>query len=189
MKLLNDEILILKAVILYILKYGKDSKRDVYSIVKTAYYAQINHFLLDGTPLFRDEITALKFGPVPSAIYNILRLARGEKDVLKFNQGNLNIASDSIDFKEESFFAKEEPDLNYLSISDIECLNKAIQKVGTMRFDDIVYETHGKEWIEKYNSSRSKIMSNLKIAKEAGADESTLNFLKEYYETYNFSHS
>ena len=58
-----------------------------------------------------------------------------------------------------------------------------------MRFDDIVYETHGKEWIEKYNSSRSKIMSNLKIAKEAGADESTLNFLKEYYETYNFSHS
>lgn len=73
MRLGKDDILVIKAVLLYILTHSKDGKRDIYSLVKAAYYAQQNHLARYGTPLFKDCICALPFGPVPSNIYNILK--------------------------------------------------------------------------------------------------------------------
>ena len=53
MRLGKDDILVIKAVLLYILTHSKDGKRDIYSLVKAAYYAQQNHLARYGTPLFK----------------------------------------------------------------------------------------------------------------------------------------
>ena len=181
----GDDIMILKAALLYIIKKSEEKRRDVYNIVKTAFFAQQIHLSKSGSPLFNDEICALPFGPVPSQIYHILKLARGDEKEMSFHlTDGLKDVADSIGWKDEFYFAKEEPDLDYLSQSDISSLDEAIERVSKMSFNEIVYGTHGREWERAFNSKKSgkKVMDILKIAEEGGADESTLAYLKEYLE-------
>lgn len=180
----SDDIMILKAALLYIIKNSEASRRDVYGIVKTAFYAQQIHLAKSGSPLFHDEICALPFGPVPSSIYNILKMARGDEREMAFHVNDgLREVSDSIGWKDELYFAKEEPDMDFLSETDIQSLKEAIAHVSKMSFNDIFSDTHGPEWERVFHSKKGKkVMDIVKIAEEGGADESTLAYLKEYIE-------
>ena len=161
----TDDILKIKAVLLYIIQNSNDDRHDVYSIVKTAYYAQ--------------QIAALPFGPVPSTIYDILKVSRGEIGIERFYNGiPINLATEAIGFKYESFIAKEDVDMNVLSVSEIECLNEAIAKVASMNFAEIKNDTHGQEWQRAFNDS-CHIMNNIAIAKEGGADDSVIDYLMD----------
>ena len=172
-----DNILKIKAVLLYIL--NKSERHDVYTIVKTAYYAQQLHFVKWALPLYKDKIAALQFGPVPSTIYDILKMARGDKRVLNFyGSSPLRCVAETIGFQDEVFFAKEDVDCDVLSQSNIECLDEAIAKVASMDFDKIVADTHGDEWNRVWNS-KSRFMDDIMIAKEGGADDSIIGYLQE----------
>lgn len=176
----GEHILKIKAVLLYIIQNSNQNRRDVYSIVKTAYYAQQTHFAKWALPIFKDRIAALKFGPVPSTIYDILKISRGDISVQRFHQTDcINVASDAIGFEDESFFAKEYPDMDFLSASEIECLDSAIRKVGSMGFGEIADDTHGEEWARVWNDSSLHYMNDLQIAKEGGADDAIVCYLKE----------
>ena len=185
----KEDILTIKAVLLYIIKNSREDRRDVYSIVKTAYYAQQLHFVKWALPIFKDKISALPFGPVPSTLYNILRLSRGEEKERRFiKKDGLDAISDAIGFDNESFYVKEDPDLDCLSESDIECLNDAIRKVATMDFSRIVRDTHGIEWKRAYYETQNKVMDNLNIAREGGASDDVIEYLHEALEwDKNFS--
>ena len=174
-----DNILKMKAVLLYILQHSERDRHNVYSIVKTAYYAQQLHFVKWALPLYKDKIAALPFGPVPSTIYDVLKMARGDKKVLAY-YGNspLKLIADTIGFQDEVFYAKEDADCDFLSQSNIECIDEAIAKVASMDFDEIVADTHGDEWNRVWNS-KSRFMDDIMIAKEGGADDSIISYLQE----------
>ena len=175
----TDDILKIKAVLLYIIQNSNDDRHDVYSIVKTAYYAQQIHFAKWALPIYKDKIAALPFGPVPSTIYDILKVSRGEIGIERFYNGiPINLATEAIGFKYESFIAKEDVDMNVLSVSEIECLNEAIAKVASMNFAEIKKDTHGQEWQRAFNDS-CHIMNNIAIAKEGGADDSIIDYLMD----------
>lgn len=181
----KDDIMILKATLLYIIKKSEEKRRDVYWIVKTAFYAQQIHLSASGIPLFKDDICALQFGPVPSCMYDVLKMARGDESEVEYHKTDgLFEVSSSIGWQDERFFAKEDPDLDYLSESDIQSLDEAIARVSQMSFNDIYSDTHGKEWERAYNSKKGgrKVMDILKIAEEGGADKATLAYLKDYLE-------
>lgn len=78
----------MKAVLLYIIKNSSEDKCDVYCVIKTAYYAQQLHFAKWALPIFKDKICALPFGPVPSLMYDILKLSRGEVEAKPFLRKN-----------------------------------------------------------------------------------------------------
>lgn len=179
----SEDALTIKAVLMYIINHSGSDRRDVYSIVKSAYYAQQLHFAKWALPIYDDRIAALRFGPVPSAIYNILRLARGEEKERRFlkNRG-LDVAAEAIGFDNENFNAKEEADIRYLSQSAIGCLDAAIAKVAAMNFEEIVKDTHGAEWNRAFHNSTSKVMDDLNIAREGGADDSVVEYLRENLE-------
>lgn len=187
-KLLEDDVQVIKAVLLYIISRSSEMHRDVYSIVKTAYYAQQTRLVKYLSPMFEDSIIALKFGPVPSGIYNILKLARGEeRERAYLRESGLDTVSDSIGFESESFYAKEEPDLDYLAPIDIECLDEAIAKVAAMNFSKIKNDTHGKEWRRAWNStSPTKTMSYLNIARDGGASKEEVEYLREKFEIHSY---
>lgn len=181
----SDDIKILKAALLYIIQKSEEKHRDVYGIVKTAFYAQQIHMSSSGSPLFNDEICALPFGPVPSCMYDILKMARGDQKEMAYHlTDGLSEVSASIGWRDERYFTKEEPDMDYLSESDVQALDEAIERVSKMSFNDIFSDTHGKEWERVFNSKRSgkKVMNPLRIAEEGGADQSTLAYLKEFIE-------
>ena len=173
----REDALTLKAVVLYILKNCSNHvSRNVYYIVKAAFLAQQKH-------LYEDKITALQFGPVPSSIYDALKIARGDAYAMYFHRNDdLHLLYDSISFSDEVFSANEDPDMNYLSSSAIECINEALREVSAMSFDDIVNATHGEEWKRAYNNPGSKQMNYIAIAKEGGADDSSLSYLEENLE-------
>lgn len=172
----------IKAVILYILNNMSESRRDVYHIVKAAYYAQQYHFVRYATRLYPDDIKALTFGPVPSLIYDILKAARGEISPYRFRDDRL-IARlvATIEYKDEWFYANQQPDMGCLSKSNVECLDDAIATVSEMGFGEIVDRTHGKEWHRAY-SSVDHTMSDIAIAQEGGADSDLIEYLSETLE-------
>ncbi len=184
MKRTKEDILTLKAVVLYIIENSSPDRRDVYSIVKTAFYAQQMQFANSGMPLYKDDICALPFGPVPSDIYHILKMARGDQSEKEYHKtdGLIGIA-DAIGFDSEVFFPKENPDMDYLSKSDVEAIDSAIKRVAEMSFDDIVKDTHSQEWDRVFNGGKKgrKVMDNLNIAKEGNASPEMLEYLKEFF--------
>ena len=189
MRLGKDDILVIKAVLLYILTHSNDGQRDIYSLVKTAYYAQQNHLAQYGTPLFKDCICALPFGPVPSNIYNVLKMASGDSNELNYHRSDdMHLASDAINFKSGRYSAKEYPNMDFLSKSDIESLNYGIEKVAKMSFNQIKEDTHGMEWNRAFNSKSSlKEMNLLNIAKEGDASSDALRYLEDFLETDRFA--
>ncbi len=183
MPMSTDNALIIRAVLLYIIKNSSEERRDVYSIVKTAYYAQQLHLSKWAQPIYRDNIAALPFGPVPSYIYDILKLARGEKSERRFlKKYGLDGVADAIGFNAESFYVKEDPEMDYLSVSNIECLDAAIEKVASMDFDSIAKDTHGEEWKRVFYDESLRFMDDLNIAREGGASEDVISYLQESLE-------
>lgn len=180
----KDDMCTLKAALLYIIEKSDVAKCDVYGIVKTAFYAQRIHLAKYGCPLFKDDICALPFGPVPSTVYDVLKLARGDQKELSFHTGDgLPQMSESITWENERFSAKEHPDMDYLSESDVQSLDEAIAIVSKMNFNEIYEDTHGDEWARAFNNpSGKRVMNTLRIAEEGGADAATLEYLKEYLE-------
>lgn len=180
----REDALTLKAVVLYILKNcSQHVSRNVYYIVKTAYIAQQKHLAKYLCPLFEDRIAALQFGPVPSNIYDALKIARGDANAMYFHRNDdLHLVYDSISFSDEIFSANESPDMSFLSPSAIDCINEALSEVSEMTFDQIVNATHGEEWSRAYHDPYSKQMNYLAIAKEGGADDASLPYLKENLE-------
>ena len=109
----ESDIRRLKAVLLYILSRMPKNSRDVYHIVKTAFFAQKNHLVKYGIPMFNDSIVALQFGPVPSLVYNILKVARGDSSPYRFCDDRvLGRISAVIECQDENFSALEAPDMN-----------------------------------------------------------------------------
>lgn len=174
----ESDIRRLKAVLLYILNRMPKNSRDVYHIVKTAFFAQKNHLVRYGTPMFKDEIVALQFGPVPSLVYNVLKVARGESAPYRFCDDKiLARLSAPIDFQDETFSTKEHPDMDCLSQSNVECLDAAIAQVSAMNFDTLMQKTHGQEWSRAYHCDDSHKMNEVNIAQESGASEDMLEYL------------
>lgn len=180
-----EQVLTLKSVLLYIIRNSRQDRRDVYSIVKTAYFAQQMHLAEFGSPIFEDKISALPFGPVPSAMYDILKIARGDVSVLGFKSKQiLAFASSAIGFSDERFLAKEQPDMDYLSASDIKALDASIRKVSKMSFDEIKATTHGEAWARAFNS-KDKTLDSIAIAREGGACDAMLSYLLSNMELQN----
>lgn len=177
------DVLTMKAVLLYIIKNSSDDKRDVYCIVKAAYYAQQLHFAKWGLPIYKDKICALPFGPVPSVMYDILKLSRGEvHEQAYLRRIGVDGIAKAIGWEYESYYAKEDPDMDYLSASDVECLDEAISKVAKMSFSEIKDDTHGAEWNRAYFHTQNKVMDNLNIAREADASDEVVHYLQEAFD-------
>lgn len=66
-------------------------------------------------------------------------------------------------------------------MSDINSLNDAIEKVSKMDFNEIMLNTHVKEWERAFNA-KSKILDTIAIAREGGASDGMLSYLRENIE-------
>lgn len=172
----------IKAVLLYILNNMSESRRDVYHIVKAAYYAQQYHLARYACRMYADSIIALPFGPVPSLIYDVLKAARGSIAPYRFRDDRLIARLVApIENRDEWFYASEQPDMDHLSKSNIECLKDAIAVVAKMEFGEIVDRTHGKEWARAYNAT-DHAMSDIAIAEEGGVEAGFLDYLSQSLE-------
>lgn len=114
---------------------------DLHAILKTCYFADKAHLNQFGRPVFGAAYRAMRFGPVPLEIYEMLKgesiwLAEIQVDRYPWALEGYNVR----------LLDNREPELGALSETDLECLRAALQKSRSMTFNERTSATHGQDW-------------------------------------------
>lgn len=158
--------------ILYILnKLG--GKCDIHKLSKILYFADEEHLAKYGRSITEDTYIAMQYGPVPSRIYDIFKALRPDS-FFHFNLGDI---SDYISDSDGRFIiANQEADMDFLSDSELECLDNAINKCRYMTFDQLIAISHDYAW---NHTARDGQIDVSDILREAGEDELYIAYLAE----------
>ena len=137
---------------------------DMYSLLKILYFAEIKHLLNYGRPITGDAIIAMKHGPVPSWSYDKVKPEKIDKI--------------NFDIDDNIITAKQAPQLQYLSESEIECLNESINENKDLNFSQLKAKSHNKAYEETVKiKGLNSVISYLEIAKSFGANDELLSYL------------
>jgi uncharacterized phage-associated protein len=167
MKILDDGRLELINILLYVIsKLGDASYHKIFKIL---YFAEQEHIKRFGKSLLNDDYIAMKYGPVPSNAYDILKNVK---------HGDWNKYFVAID--EYAVKAVAEPNFDYLSESEILCIDNSIDSFGSLTFSERTDKSHD----DAYNAVKLNHKMNIfEIGRAGGANEDTLNYLQENLET------
>jgi len=145
---------------------------DTYEALKVLYVADKKHLEGYGRQICGDSYVAMKSGPVPSAVYDMVKFVRGD-----------GFCVPDVDV-EEAFEVRDEytivpirdPDIGLLSESDIECLDWAIEKIKQLPPGGLKWLTHDKAWEA---ADRNETMSLESIVKTLPDAEDLLEYLQD----------
>ncbi len=152
---------------------------DLLRIFKILYFADQKHLSKYGRPIIADKYIAMKNGPVPSYIYDLFKVIRGDEYLNKLD----NTFVTAFKFVDNNYTIKpqEEANLEYLSKSDISCLEDAIRENRALTFSQLSEKSHDTAWI---NATKDDHMDIIQIAIAGGANEEMVKYIIECSE-YN----
>lgn len=115
-----------------------------HSISKMFYLADKLHLQEYGRLISGDRYIAMEYGPVPSAIY----------DMMKVSAGQYRIDPDVDEFIQEAFSIQNgrrvvpnrTPEITFLSESEIECIQETVRQYGKKTFGELTDITHDNAW-------------------------------------------
>lgn len=129
-------------------------KPTIHEVLKVRYFADKLHLAKHGWMASGDDYVAMKFGPVGSGTYNLLKAARGDESGFihprfpELVRGTLNVEADR-----KSLSARREPNLSLLSRAELACLNEALLQYGNMPFDKRTAMSHDAAWQQAWDSA------------------------------------
>ncbi|MDQ2822080.1 MAG: Panacea domain-containing protein [Pseudomonadota bacterium] len=117
-----------------------------HKISKMFWFADKLHLQRYGFAVSDDTYHAMNDGPVPSRIYDILKLARsGQGFVVGIDSNSIKTAI-SVLGDGRTVAIRRPPNLDFLSESEVECLVDAITEHGHKSFGQLSDETHDSAW-------------------------------------------
>lgn len=122
-------------------------KAELYNMCKLLYHADKVSLKNYGRFIFGESYVAMKEGATPSNVYDLLKDAA-------------NKSNDGIELRGNNVIALREPNLDYLSDSDIKCLDQSINKYGVHprhSRDDAHDAAYRKSWSKRGNKRSIKI--------------------------------
>lgn len=148
-------------------------KSDMHKLCKILYFADQRHLSLYGRSITGDTYIAMQYGPVPSNVDDILKAVRGDSFFSKY-VGDLK---DKFKFENKFIIAAiANPDMDELSVSDIECLDYAIDFCRDKSFGQLTELSHGIAW---NNTARDRAISVKDILREVGDEEEYVEYISE----------
>ena len=127
--------------ILYIAsKLGPDA--DLYKVLKTAYFADKRHLERYGRFIFGDMYRRIEYGPVPRRVFAMIgHLRRGEAWApgRPEAEGAFRLEGTK---KRPILLPLREPDLDWFSQTDRECLDEAIEECRPLDFNQLKDKGH-----------------------------------------------
>ena len=163
---------VLKNAALWSLERLPDDKKRLHSLFKVLWFADLKHMKKYGRTITGDRYIAMNKGPVPSALY----------DIIKGNcPPELRGCLTRYDKGAEKGFLRAElaSDERYLSETDKEALLESIEENKNLSFDDRVNKSHGHAWKSAYASGSSTTIRPQEILDEIGADSSLREYVLE----------
>ena len=154
--------------VLYIIKqYWGEA--DMHRIFKTLYFSDQSHLSKYGRTITGDVYIAMNYGPVPSKTNDIFKAVRGDSF---FPAGELAQYFHFVN----RYIVKEDaqPDMDWLSKSDIECLDYAIEKCRGKNFEELTSMSHGLAWS---STQKDRSISFKDILREVGESEEYVDYI------------
>lgn len=161
--------------ILYVAR-NMGERKDVHKICKILYFADQAHLSRYGRDITGDTYIAMKYGPVPSHIYNLFKAVKNFSGTEDFRTSYFYFSPSDTNL----LIPTKEADLDYLSPSDIECLDEAIKKCREKNFPELTEFSHGYAWKK---TAPNHEMATEHILHEAGADEGYIAYISEKRKT------
>lgn len=143
----------------------------MHKIFKTLYFADQSHLSKYGRTITGDVYIAMQYGPVPSKTDDIFKAVRGDS---YFHDDELNGYFHFVN--KYIVEANKKANLDYLSESDIECLEESIERCKDKSFDELTKMSHGLAW---ENTRRDRTMSFKDILREEGDSEDYVDYIAE----------
>jgi uncharacterized phage-associated protein len=160
---------------LYILnKTG--NKLNKHKLFKILYFADKEHIAKYGRTFTGEPYIAMANGPVPSRLYDYIKLVEGK-----------NRFPISVDFVEEVnahlgieapywVISRKSVNMDFLSQSAIKSLDHSIITYKNKSFVELTELSHDGAWKA---ANQNTEMSIIEIAKDAGANEEMISYIKE----------
>lgn len=169
----------LTEMVLYIL--NKTNGLDYYHVFKIIYFANIAHLAKCGLRITTDDFCALPDGPVPSILYDSTKNNKGlycDKELELLMNDAVIKGNDDADYM---WAAKRRANLDYLSPSEIEELDKSIAENAHLPYSTLRSKSHGNEWNRAFYGIEQgrKIMDVTGMAKDAHATDEMIEYIKE----------
>ncbi len=139
---------------------------DYYNILKYLYLADKLHLERYGRFISGDIHYAMKFGPVPSKTYDIIKNVKNGLD--------LNCGFMVSGFKIEP---NRDANIDYLSETDIECLDEIINKYGECNFENIHDESLDDAYEEYFVEGTSTLIPLKAIIKTLPNSDELIEYL------------
>lgn len=129
-------------VILYIAKNLDGA--TLHSISKMLYLSDKVHLQEYGRLICGDRYIAMEYGPVPSAIYDMMKVAAGRESIdVDWDE----IILDAMQVvRGRDVIPKRECNMDMLSESEIECIQSALAEYGHKSFGQLTDITHDSAW-------------------------------------------
>ena len=165
----------IKEVILYIL--SKTGCTSYFNLMKIMFCAERRNLMTWGDPITSLEYYARKHGPVPlSVYYKIKQEKKGEPSDLS----EILSVVDEFNVK-----PKRTPNMDYLSSTDKESLDYAINELSSMDYKQIETYLHESVYDRVY-ATNNKHYTHADMALTCGASEDKLSLIRENDNITNF---
>ena len=166
-------------IVLYIL--NKTDGIDYYHLFKILYFAELKHLSKWGCRMTSDNFCALKYGPVPSELYDAVKGNKTENVTFS------DVLSEAIAFAGDDapnvLLPKSVANMNFISKSEKEALDSSIEENAQLTFGQLKSKSHDDAWYEAFHyQNGTNIISPISMAKVMGADEATIEYINEQLE-------
>lgn len=156
--------------VLYIAK--RLNRSDFHKIFKILYFSDRTYIADYGMPITGDRYIAMDAGPVPSKIYDIFKIVRGDSYMTdEEGFGDLFSVEDWMYIK-----AKKDADLNKLSPNEKEVIDNCIKQYGDLSYDEIKEKSHDIAW---RSTARDFEIDLYQIAREVGINDDEFGYIDE----------
>jgi uncharacterized phage-associated protein len=119
----------------------------IHEVLKVRYFADKLHLSHFGWMASGDDYVAMKFGPVGSGTYNLMKAARGdESGFIHPRFAELVNGSLAVETDRRTLRGLRPADLSRLSRAEVSCLDSAVESYGNMPFDERTELSHDAAW-------------------------------------------
>ncbi|MBQ8656115.1 MAG: SocA family protein [Prevotella sp.] len=147
-------------------------RKDFHKIFKILYFADRQHLADWGRPITGDTYIAMDAGPVPSRIYDMLKIVRGDSYL-----PDMEGLSDFFAIDNWMYVCPlRDANPNQLSKTEKESLDSSIARYGSLSYDEIKEKSHDIAW---RSTAKDFSIQWDDIAREAGLDAEDVEYLNE----------
>jgi uncharacterized phage-associated protein len=150
--------------------YVSHRTNDLFHIVKTLYYADKMHLEKYGRLITGDYYVAMREGPVPSGAYELIKRVRGDNQEYESRIVKAH-PEEAIQVKNhDDVTPRRAPNLDYLSESDLECLNESIRLYAGMDLKELWRIAHEEDAYKKSRRNGSMQLTDIILSLPNGKD-------------------